>query len=122
AQADAPDAHSVVAKVDPGTERLDGARGGERVLGAAEAAHDRLAVRERAEQERTVRDRLVAGHGERAAQRRDRPNPHWSVMTGDTTTPEPCASSRSAAPAAAASPVASTVRAPPRPRQHCRPP
>ena len=66
----------VAVVVDLGAER---AHRGERRLGvarAAEAAHDGLAVGDGAEQQRPVRDRLVAGHGEVPVERDGRLDLH----------------------------------------------
>src|SRR5581483_3368746 len=56
------------------------------------------------------------------AEQREQPEPeeHYSSMTGATTTPYPCASSRSAARRASRAPETSIVRTPPRSGEKCR--
>ena len=56
------------------------------VARAAEAADRRLPFADRAEEDGAVRDRLVSGNGDVAAQRRGRLDLH-SASTGETTTP-----------------------------------
>src|ERR1700722_6668465 len=111
-----------------GAELLDlGAQGPHCVEGrlgvgrAAEPTDVRLAVRNRAEQERAVRDGFVAGNGEGSLQRDCGLDPHapLSPRTGETTTPYPWPSSSSAARAASASPVTSTDSVPPRSGDMC---
>ena len=103
----------VVVLVDGDPERADRLDRRLGVGGAAEARDARLAVAERAEQHRAVRDRLVAGHRDVADEAGDRLDPHSSI-TGATTTPYPCASSSAAARSASASPATMTVSVPPR--------
>ena len=75
---------AVLVDGDPeGANRLDRRLG---VGRAAEAGDARLAVADRAEQDRAVGDRLVAGHGDVPDEARDRLDPHSSI-TGATTTP-----------------------------------
>jgi hypothetical protein len=76
---------TVLVDVDPERAHRRDRRLG--VGGAAEAGHTRLAVAERADQHRTVRDRLVAGHGEMTDEPRDRLDGRHSSITGATTTP-----------------------------------
>jgi hypothetical protein len=60
-------AHCVPVHLHFGPERAHPGGGRERVGGSAEAREAALPVRDSAEQERAVGDRLVAGHGEVAA-------------------------------------------------------
>ena len=114
AQALAEDVQRVLAVLVDGdperAHRLDRRLG---VGRAAEAGDPRLAVADRAEQHGAVRDRLVARHGHVPDEARERLDSHSSI-TGATTTPYPCASSRVAARSASASPATITDRVPPR--------
>src|SRR4051794_9780602 len=78
----------LVVLVDRDPERTDC---GDRRLGvgrAAESGDARLAVAQRAEQDRAVRDRLVSGNCDVTDEASDRLDPHSSI-TGATTTPYP---------------------------------
>src|SRR4029077_21088975 len=79
----------------------------------AKALDHRLAVGDRADQHRAVRDRLVARDGQAALNRRRRLDLH-SASTGEIDTPYPCASSSAAARSAWPSPATSIVSTPPR--------
>jgi len=61
---------------DRDAERADRVDARLRVAGAAEAEHVRVAFRDRTEENRTVRDRLVAGHGDVPDERGGRIDPH----------------------------------------------
>ena len=86
AQADAVHDELVAVVVDLGAERAHGARASTEVSPERPKPRTtRLAVRDRAEQQRPVRDRLVAGHREVPFERGRRAQP--SSMTAEMTTP-----------------------------------
>jgi hypothetical protein len=72
--------------VDLDAERAHRVHGRLGVARPPEALHVHRAVRDRPEQHRAVRDRLVAGHDDVALERAGRCDLH-SATTGETTTP-----------------------------------
>ena len=102
AQAHARDAHGVPALPHLDAERADGGDRRLGVGGAAEALDHGLAVGDRAEQHRAMRDRLVAGHGDAALHRPRRIDPHSPARARPTR--------RSPAPRAAAPPARPPTR------------
>ena len=88
--------------VDLDAERAHGGERRQGVAGAPEAADARLAVRDGAEEQRAVRDRLVARHGEVPVEPGRGLN--LSSITAETTTLYPCDSSIVAARCASPSP------------------
>ena len=84
-------AHRVPFDLHLGPERAHPRGGRERVGGGAEAREAALPVRDGAEEERAVGDRLVAGHGEVAAKRDgriDRERHAYSSSKADDTITE----------------------------------
>jgi hypothetical protein len=76
AQARAADPHALAVDLDFRSERPHGGRGRERVLRGPEPVDLALAVGDRAEHERAVRDGLVAGDGDVAPHRHRRVDAH----------------------------------------------
>ena len=67
-QPDAPHADEVIF-LDLDAHRAQAAGGGAGIFRGQEAGDGRLALRQRAEEQRAVGDRFIAGHGNRAAER-----------------------------------------------------